>query len=66
MWAAIDVNVEPLIYTSRADGTIAVLIRRVVRDLDGRLLDETRAVHVHLLRDDPIARMDVEPLSDRV
>jgi hypothetical protein len=65
MWAAIDVKVEPLEFTSRADGTIAVLIQRVVRDVDGRLIDQRRSVHVHVLRNDLIARMDVEEPGDR-
>lgn len=64
MWAAVDARLEPLGFTVRADGSIAVVVRRVVRDLDGRLLDEEEAVHVYVLRDDLVVRMDVEKIDD--
>ncbi len=63
MWGALDVRLEPLGFTPRPDGTIAVEVRRVVRDLDGRLLDERRSVHVYVLAAGLVARMDVEEVD---
>jgi hypothetical protein len=59
-WAAIDPTVEPVRFTTRADGSIAVDVQQAARDLDGRLLGEGEVVHVYVFRDNLIARMDVE------
>lgn len=63
MWAALDVTVQPLAFTTRPGGAIAVEVRRLVRDLDGRLLEDRRAVHVYALRAGLVARMQVEELT---
>ncbi len=57
MWASVDATVQPLGFACRADGTIAVEVQRVVRDLDGRLIDQQRALHVHAMRDGLVTRM---------
>jgi hypothetical protein len=62
-WAAIDPTVEPMAFTTRPDGSIAVEVDQVGRDLDGALLDERRVVHVYVFRDDLVARMDVEDVT---
>ena len=62
-WAAIDPAVEPMAFTTRSDGSIAVEVDQVARGLDGTLLGEGRVLHVYVFRDDVIARMDVEELS---
>ena len=59
-WAAIDPTVEPLAFTTRSDGSIAVEVRQVVRGLDGTQLGDTRVIHVYVLRDGRVARMDIE------
>ena len=59
-WAAIDPWVEPLSFSKRADGTIAVEVAQTVRALDGALISEARVAHLYVLRDGLIARMDVE------
>jgi hypothetical protein len=59
-WAAIDPTVEPLSFTRRPDGRLAVEVRQTVRAPDGSLLHEGRAVHVYRFDGDLIARMDVE------
>jgi ketosteroid isomerase-like protein len=60
-WAEIDPHVEPLSVTERADGTLAVTARQVVRTPDGELLSDGEVVHVYRLSDGLIRRMDVEP-----
>ncbi len=62
-WVAIDSAVEPVAFTTRADGSIAVQVDQVARDIDGTLLGQGRVLHVYIFRDDLIARMDVEELS---
>jgi hypothetical protein len=59
-WAEIDPHVEPLSATERADGSLAVRVRQVVRSSDGELLGEGEVVHVYRMRDGLIHRMDVE------
>jgi ketosteroid isomerase-like protein len=59
-WAEINPYVKPLAATERADGTVAVAVRQVVRSADGQLLADGRVVHVYRLDDGLIRRMDVE------
>jgi hypothetical protein len=59
-WAEIDPHVEPLSVTERADGSVAVTVRQVVRSIDGELLGDTQVVHVYRLDEGLISRMDVE------
>ncbi|MBA2580883.1 MAG: hypothetical protein H0V03_08605 [Thermoleophilaceae bacterium] len=50
--------------TTRSDGSIAVEVHQVARDLDGTVLGEGRVLHVYVFRDDLVARMDVEELAN--
>ena len=59
-WSAIDPTVEPVAFATRADGTIAVEVRQVVRALDGMVLSEGRVIHVYTFSEGLISRMDVE------
>jgi hypothetical protein len=59
-WAAIDPGVEPVGVATRPDGTVAVDVDQVVRDLDWAVVAQGRVVHVYTLRDGRIARMDIE------
>jgi MFS family permease len=59
-WAAIDPRVELLEVTTRADGSVAVDVRQVVRSLEGEAVDEGRVVHVYRFRDGLVEQMDVE------
>ena len=58
-WAAIDPSVEPVGFEERPDGSIAVDVHQVVKDLDGAILTEGRVTHVYELRDGLVTRMDV-------
>jgi hypothetical protein len=59
-WSAIDPFVEPLSFSTRPDGGIAVEVAQTVRAHDGALISEGHVIHVYLLRDGLVARMDVE------
>ncbi len=59
-WAEIDPNVEPLSAIERADGSLAVRVRQVVRSPEGQLLGEGEVLHVYRMHDGLIDRMDVE------
>jgi hypothetical protein len=61
-WAAISATVEPVGFTMRPDGSIAVEIDQVVCDLDGALISEGRVMHVYAFDGAMIARMDVEEI----
>jgi hypothetical protein len=62
-WSAIDPTVEPVAFTTRVDGSIAVEVDQMARGIDGALLSQGRVLHVYVFRDDLIARMDVEELG---
>lgn len=59
-WASVDPTVEPVAFSTRLDERIAVEVRQVVRGLDGTQLGDARVIHVYVLRDGLVARMDVE------
>ena len=59
-WSAIDPTVLPIAFTSRPDGSIAVAVEQVVRELDGALLSEGQVAHVYTFGDELITRMDIE------
>jgi ketosteroid isomerase-like protein len=63
-WAAIEPTVIPVAFTRRPDGRVAVEVEQLVLDLDGTELARGRVLHVYTLRDDLVARMDVEPNED--
>jgi hypothetical protein len=59
-FAAINPRVEPLRFTTRDDGRIAVEVHQVVRALSGSVISDARVVHVYSLRDGLVERMDIE------
>ena len=59
-WSEIDPTVEPVSFTRRPDGCIAVDVQQVVRALDGSLVSEARVVHVYTLHGGLVAGMEVE------
>ena len=61
-WSAIDPTVEPVAFSARPDGSVAVEVVQVVRGLDGTLLSEGRVLHIYVFLADLVARMDVEEL----
>lgn len=63
-WQSIDARVEPIGFLACQDGSMAVAVREVIRDLCGRFLSESHASHVYRFRDGLIASMRAEPLND--
>jgi ketosteroid isomerase-like protein len=63
-WAAIDPTVEPVAFTERSDGSVAVEVHQVVHALDGALLSDGHVLHVHVFRDRLVASMDVEEVPN--
>ena len=59
-WSLIQPQVDPVRITNRGDGTTAVEVHQVVRDLEGKpLLDEV-VRHVFRIQGDRITRFDIE------
>jgi hypothetical protein len=56
----IDSRVEPVDFSTRDDGRVAVDVHQVVRSLDGELLSDGHVLHVYKLRDGLVERMDIE------
>ena len=64
-WAEINPSVEPIGFDERPDGTVAVTVHQIVKDLQGELLFDGTVKHVYTLQDDLLRRMDIElPQSD--
>lgn len=61
-WATIDPRVEPVTFATRPDGSIAVEVEQLIRDLDGALIGEGSVLHVYVFEGELIARMDVEEI----
>jgi hypothetical protein len=59
-WLEIDPRVEPVSFSRRPSGGVAVDVQQIVRNRDGALLNEGRVVHVYTLRGGLVAHMDVE------
>ena len=64
-WQEIDPHVEPLAVTERADGSLAVTVRQVVRSADGQPLGDAEVAHVYWVDYGLIHRMDVEGAATR-
>jgi hypothetical protein len=59
-WAEIDPWVDPVAVSERPDGTVAVDVHQVVRNLAGERVDDNRVIHTYTFRDGLVTRMDVE------
>jgi ketosteroid isomerase-like protein len=64
-WKTIDPRVEPLGFSTGADGAIVVAVAQVVRDLEGRTLAERTVSHSFHFEHGLIRRFDIlEDSSD--
>jgi hypothetical protein len=59
-WTEIDPHVEPTAYTTRPDGSLAVDVHQLVKDLDGNVLADGHVKHVYKFQDGLIREMNVE------
>ncbi len=59
-WAAIDPRVDPVQITESGDGSTAVEVHQVVKDLEGKLLLDETVRHVFHIEDGYVTRFDIE------
>jgi hypothetical protein len=59
-WAAIAPQVDPLAVARRNDGSIAVEVHQVVRDLKGNVLLDETVRHVFQIAEGLVVRFDIE------
>lgn len=59
-WNEIDPRVEPKGFEVRADGTYAVSVHQVVKDLQGTLIADGQVKHVYTFDDGLIREMNIE------
>jgi ketosteroid isomerase-like protein len=62
-WAMIDPHVEPVAFSNGADGEVIVEVHAVVRDLDGKLLQDKMVGHVFRIENGLIRRFDIRETS---
>jgi nuclear transport factor 2 (NTF2) superfamily protein len=59
-WAEIDPHVEPKQMEERGDGTVAVRVHQVVRDLDGNQIADSEVIHVYRFENGLVIEMRIE------
>jgi hypothetical protein len=62
-FAVIDPQVMPRGFAWRDDGRVAVFVHQIVRSPAGDVLADGAVVHVYVVRDGLVERMDVEPAA---
>ena len=62
-FALIDPQVMPRGFAWRDDGRVAVFVHQIVRSPAGDVLADGAVVHVYVVRDGLVERMDVEPAA---
>ncbi len=58
-WAIVDPRVDPVSFSSGADGEIIVEVHQVVRDVDGNLLADRMVGHIFRVEGGLIRRFDI-------
>jgi ketosteroid isomerase-like protein len=58
-WTLIDPHVEPLGFSTMADGRIAVDVQAVVKDREGKVLADHRVQHLYLIEDHLVRSMEI-------
>lgn len=59
-WSEINPHVEPTGFSERADGTIAVTVHQVVKDLQGNLVFDGVVKHIYTVQDNLLQKMEIE------
>jgi len=59
-WAEINPTVDPVGFDERNDGTVAITVHQIVKDLQGNLLFDGTVKHIYTLQDGLLRRMDIE------
>ena len=58
-WSIIDPHVEPVGFTDKPDGRIAVSVQQTVRDLSGQILQDRLVEHVYRIEGRLIVAMEI-------
>ena len=58
-WKAIDPSVNPQGFSVEQDGRILVSVKQIVRDLDGKLIDQGLVQHIYEIEDGLIKTMKI-------
>lgn len=58
-WSLIDPHVEPVGFAIGNDGQTVVKVHQVVRDLEGKILDDRMVEHIYRIEDGVIKKMDI-------
>jgi ketosteroid isomerase-like protein len=59
-WKEIDPHVTPVGFRERDNGTLEVEVDQLVKDLEGNILFDGKVIHVYLINDGLLQKMDVE------
>jgi len=59
-WKEIDPNVTPVGFRERENGTLEVEVDQLVKDLEGNILFEGKVIHVYVITDGLLQKMDIE------
>jgi hypothetical protein len=59
-WTAIDPRVEPIEFHERENGTAAITVHQLVKDLQGKIIFDGIVKHVYTLTQGLLSRMDIE------
>ncbi len=63
-WSEFDPHVEPLAITERDGGRIRVMVRQLVKSLQGEVLSDSEVFHVFTLNNGLISVMELENEAD--
>ncbi len=58
-WAAVDPHVDPIAFSFGPNGEVIVDVHQVVRDLNGKLLADTKVGHVFRIENGLVKRFDI-------
>jgi hypothetical protein len=62
-WSGIDPHVEPVCFHPDDLGRVVVDVHQVVRDLDGKVVDDRHVGHLYTFKNGLIQRMEICPMS---
>lgn len=63
-WQEINPLVTPVGFRERPNGTLEVQVDQLVKDLDGNVLFDGRVVHVYVISEGLMVKMDVKELGE--
>lgn len=59
-WKEINPNVTPVNFLERENGTLAVEVDQLVKDLEGAILFDGKVTHLYIINDGLLQQMDIE------